>query len=323
MSVPPGWSMTADDAAAGRRLDRVLREARPDLSFAAAQKLMREGRVRVDGRRAKPDARLEPGQTVTAPPPRADAAPRKRDVAAPDADLVAQLQAAVLRMDEAILALDKPAGIACQGGSKTRRHIAGAAPGLAFDAGEPPRLVHRLDRDTTGVLLMARNRAAAEALSEAFESRAVEKTYWAIVIGDLGKARKGVIDAPLGKRPGPGGEKMAVDDENGLPAETRWKVLDRGRGCALLALTPLTGRTHQLRVHCAALGWPILGDGKYGGAAAFLDKPGVGDGLRLHARRLALPHPLSGRPTEFAAEPPAAFLAELKALQLNPQARRR
>ncbi|MEM6490937.1 MAG: RNA pseudouridine synthase, partial [Pseudomonadota bacterium] len=242
---------------------------------------------------------------------------------APDADLVAQLKAAVLRMDDAILALNKPAGIACQGGSKTRRHIAGAAPALAFDADEPPRLVHRLDRDTTGVLLLARSRAAAEALSDAFEARAVEKTYWAIVVGEVGTARKGVIDAPLGKRPGPGGEKMAVDAENGLPAETKWSVLDRGRDCALLALKPLTGRTHQLRVHCAAMGWPILGDGKYGGAAAFLNRPGVGSGLRLHAKRLALPHPLSGRPTDFDADPPAAFLSDLKALKLDPQARRR
>lgn len=316
--------MTADADADGRRLDRVLRAARPDLSFAAAQKLMREGRVRVDGAKAKPDARLQAGQTITAPPPRDDpAGPREKAPASVDPDLVDQLKAAVLRMDDAVLALDKPAGVACQGGSKTRRHIAGAASALTFDADEPPRLVHRLDRDTTGVLLMARNRAAAETLAEAFEARAVEKTYWAIVVGEPPKSGKGVIDAPIAKRPGPAGEKMAVDPENGLPAETRWRVLDRKPGFALLALTPKTGRTHQLRVHCAAMGWPILGDGKYGGAAAFIKRPGVGDGLRLHAKRLALAHPLSGRPAEYAAEPPAAFRADLKALRLDPKARRR
>jgi 23S rRNA pseudouridine955/2504/2580 synthase len=206
-----------------------------------------------------------------------------------DPDDAEWLRSRILFEDHALLVLDKPAGVAVQGGTGTRRHIDGMLQALG--AGERPRLVHRLDRDTSGLLVVARTAAVAAKLTEAFRRQRVEKLYWGLVLGRPAEAQ-GWIDQPLVKQPGKGGERVAATDE-GLPARTAYRVVARaGRIASWLALKPLTGRTHQLRAHCALLGTPIIGDGKYGGARAH--PTGAPKGLMLHARELRLPHPEGG-----------------------------
>ena len=185
------------------------------------------------------------------------------------------------------LVLNKPPGLAVQGGSKTSRHLDGMLDALADKGGERPRLVHRLDKDTSGVLVLARSTAAADRLGKAFRGRQVNKLYWALVVGEH-ERDQGRIDLALAKKAGARGERMERDGD-GQAAVTDFAVIDRvGRQAAWLALRPRTGRTHQLRVHCAAIGTPILGDGKYGGVAAFLS--GVpSKALHLHARAIELP----------------------------------
>jgi 23S rRNA pseudouridine955/2504/2580 synthase len=175
---------------------------------------------------------------------------------------------------------------------------------LRFDAAERPRLVHRLDRDTSGVLLLARHAAAAQHLAKAFRDKTSEKVYWAVVVG-VPSPRTGKIDAALAKRTSFGRERVAFDDEDGQSAVTLYRTLDVAvRRAAWLELSPVTGRTHQLRVHCLALGTPILGDGKYGGAGAFLAGAELPRQLHLHARRIRMPHPRGGMLEVTAALPP-------------------
>jgi 23S rRNA pseudouridine955/2504/2580 synthase len=221
----------------------------------------------------------------------------------PDERDTAFIRSLVIYKDDDVIALNKPAGLAVQGGTKTSRHIDAMLDALRFGAKERPRLVHRLDRDTSGVLLLARGAQAAARLGKAFQGRQVRKIYWALVAGTPA-VEKGRIDLPLGKRPGAKGERMAADRE-GKKAATLYSVLESaGHAAAWLALWPLTGRTHQLRVHCAAIGHPILGDGKYGGEAAFLPAEGVPKQLHLHARELVLPHPSGRGELRIAADLP-------------------
>ena len=308
--------VAADEA--DLRIDRWLRRRFPQVSLAQLQKWLRTGQVRVDGRRVKPGARVESGQAIRVPPV-AEAgkgesrrsAPKSQPVSREDAET---LRARVLYRDELVIALDKPPGLAVQGGSGTHRHLDGMLDALAFDATERPRLVHRLDRDTSGVLLLARSARAAADLAAAFRSKAAQKLYWAIVAGQPRPAR-GRISAPLAKAAGPGGERVEADEEDGREAVTFYRTIDRaGRKATWLALEPETGRTHQLRVHCAqVLGTPILGDGKYGGAEAFLAGDGIGRGLHLHARAIRMPHPKGGILSIVAPPPPhmAATMAFL------------
>ena len=179
-----------------------------------------------------------------------------------------------------------------QGGTGTERHVDGMLDALRFGFEERPRLVHRLDKDTSGLLLIARTGLAARRLGDSFRDRETEKLYWAVVVG-MPPRPEGAIDLPLAKRPGARDrELMQVDEENGQKALTHFRVLDHaGKRAALLALWPRTGRTHQLRVHCAEIGCPILGDGKYGGEEALLSAVADARRLHLHARRLVLPHP--------------------------------
>ncbi|NBC31964.1 MAG: RluA family pseudouridine synthase [Alphaproteobacteria bacterium] len=294
-------SVQADDD--GMRLDRWLARQLPQLSHGRIEKLLRTGQVRLDGRRAKSGARVAPGQMVRIPPlpdAAADAGSRPAPAAPPPvrAAEAAALQARVLYRDEVVLAIDKPAGLAVQGGPGAGRHLDSLLEALRFEAPERPRLVHRLDRDTSGVLLLARTAAAARALTGAFRGKDVRKLYWAAVAG-VPKPAAGRIALPLAKRPGAaakaGGELVRPDPEDGLPAVTLYRTVEiAGKRAAWLALSPLTGRTHQLRAHCAALGTPILGDGKYGGRAAFLPGAGIPAQVHLHARRLVLPHPGDG-----------------------------
>ncbi|MEE8273210.1 MAG: RluA family pseudouridine synthase [Alphaproteobacteria bacterium] len=271
------------------RLDRWFRRHYPGLSHGRLEKLLRTGQVRVDGTRIKAGHRLKAGQRVRVPPlgpaPPRPAKPSPTPVSAADAK---RLRASVLYRDADIIAIDKPPGLAVQGGSKTRRHLDAMLDALTEPGGERPRLVHRLDRDTSGVLVLARGAAAAARLAAAFRGRTLRKLYWALVVGRP-REHEGRIALPLAKRAGVRGER-ATGDAGGKPAVTLYEVIDSvGDRAAWLALAPLTGRTHQLRAHCAALGTPIVGDGKYGGAGAFLSGEGIARALHLHARAIELP----------------------------------
>ena len=294
MSAVELVAVSADDD--DIRLDRWFRRRYPGLKHGALEKALRTGQIRVDGKRVKANIRLSAGQEVRVPPQAsapAVATPshERRKLNPADA---AFIQSLVIYMDDDVIALNKPPGLAVQGGTKTTRHVDAMLDGLRFDARERPKLVHRLDRDTSGVLLLARGAKAAAKLGKAFQGRTVRKIYWALVAG-VPAMKEGRIDLPLGKRAGPRGERMMADDDEGKSAVSLYSLVETaGRTASWLALWPLTGRTHQLRVHCAIVEHPIVGDGKYGGEAAFLPGDGVARQLHLHARELRLPHP-SGR----------------------------
>lgn len=293
------------DAETDTRLDRWFRRHFPQLTQGALQKMLRTGQIRVDGKRAEAATRLLAGQEVRIPPLPEGPAPAPRQRPAVSERDAAALERMVLHRDRSVIILDKPHGLAVQGGPGITRNLDAMLDALQFEAEERPRLVHRLDRDTSGVLVLARTAAAAAALAKAFRGRDVEKTYWAVVVGEP-PGREGMIDLALVKEGGPRGERThAVDNwREGARAITDFRVLDSAkRRVAWLELKPRTGRTHQLRVHCAeGLGTPILGDGKYGGAAAHLeDLPGA---LHLHARALRFPHPEGGWLEASAGLPP-------------------
>ena len=276
------------------RLDRWFKRHYPSLGHARLEKLLRTGQVRVDGRRAKAGDHVTPGQAIRIPPlPAPDG--QKRPPARVRPQDAAMLERAVLYRDASAIAIDKPAGLAVQGGTKAERHIDGMLDALRFDGDERPRLVHRLDKDTSGVLLLARTAAAASFFTRAFRDKRTRKIYWAVVVG-VPTIPQGRIDLGLVKRGGSrGGERVHADDNEGKHAVTYYRVLDQaGDRAAWLALMPVTGRTHQLRAHCAALGTPILGDGKYGGAAAHLHGGAAPAQLHLHARSLEIPNPGGG-----------------------------
>ena len=312
--------VTIGPEAAGWRLDRWAKARFPELGFGQVQKLCRTGQIRLDGRRAQAGARLAAGQIVRVPPITASPALVSRKVRrAPgpaEADFIRGL---VIHEDERIIVLNKPAGLAVQGGTGTTRHVDGLLEALAGGK-ERPRLVHRLDRDTSGLLVVARTVAVARELAFAFQQHRVRKLYWAILL--RGPERNtGLIDLPLAKLGGAGGEKVRhrphEDDGAGIArnARTRFVVLARaGKIAAWTGLMPLTGRTHQLRAHAALIGCPILGDGKYGGKAAH--PTGAPRGLMLHAREIELPASGRGR-LRLCAEPPAAFRAALAWLGLG------
>ena len=286
----------------GWRLDRWVRHHCPGLPHGTLQKLLRTGQFRVDGKRVEASDRLSSGQMVRVPPLPSVEAPAARAAVRPEDERL--IRSLVIHEDGRLLALNKPAGLAVQGGTGTTRHVDGMLDALA-KGGERPRLVHRLDRDTSGLLVLARSGGAAKELMHAFQQHRVRKLYWAVLLRGPDR-NEGIIDLPLAKRGGAGAERMAVaEEEDARWARTAFRVLARaGKVAAWVALLPLTGRTHQLRAHCAAIGAPILGDGKYGGKATHLaDAP---KGLMLHARELELPQP-KGRPLRLVAEPPRPF----------------
>jgi 23S rRNA pseudouridine955/2504/2580 synthase len=302
-------AVTPDEA--DLRLDRWFKRRFPELGHGRLEKLLRTGQIRVEGRRARSNTRLESGQRVRVPPlGEAETAPLRVPVRPAVAEREARaLQAAVLYKDDDVLAINKPAGLAVQGGTGLDRHLDAMLEALQFEAAERPRLVHRLDRDTSGVLLLARHVRAAAELAEAFRRKDCRKLYWAVVAG-VPKRASGRIDLALAKLPGRAGERMAPDEE-GKAAVTEYRVLDHaGKRASWLELRPLTGRTHQLRAHCAALETPILGDRKYGGDAATLPGGEIARRLHLHARSIELPR-AGGRILRVTAPPPPHLTATL------------
>jgi len=315
------FTVGADDD--GIRLDRWFKRNLPQVGFATVSRWARTGQIRVDGKRAKPEDRLAAGQVLRVPPggeepPREAAKPRARPLSP---EQIAEARDMVIRQTPTAIVLNKPPGLATQGGSKTTKHVDGLLDAFVEGNAPRPRLVHRLDKDTSGVLLIARTPGSAASFSKRFASRSARKVYWALVVGKPDLA-EGVIDAPLAKQPGTGGEKMHVDEENGASAKTRYRVVDSaGQRAAWVELEPLTGRTHQLRVHMAAIGHPIVGDGKYGGPDAFLTGA-VSRKMHLHARRLIISEPKAGEGTggklDVTAELPPHFAASMEVLGFDP-----
>jgi 23S rRNA pseudouridine955/2504/2580 synthase len=297
----------------GARVDRWFRRHYPALGHGALEKLLRTGQVRVDGKRARAGDRLSTGQMLRLPP-------RLQAKNAGDGEISTarpavhsrftdqerkEAEVLVIHTDSSVLILNKPPGLATQGGSGITRHIDGLLEHLKFGKKQRPRLVHRLDRDTSGVLVVARTVPAAAALSESLRRRDAQKIYWALTRG-VPKKRAGTIKLALAKEGGRGNEKMVGverDADDAKHAITDYVVIDHaGEEYAWVAARPVTGRTHQIRVHLASLGTPIVGDFKYGGAA----QPGrdIENRLHLHARSIDIAHPDGGRLRVTAPLPP-------------------
>jgi 23S rRNA pseudouridine955/2504/2580 synthase len=306
-----------------QRLDRWLKRTFPQLGQGRIEKMCRKGELRVDGARCKASTRIEVGQEIRIPPLPSTDAPKPQPTSRVSAADAKMMQDAVLYKDDDIIVLNKPAGLPVQGGSKQTRHVDGLSEALRFGADEKPRLVHRLDKDTSGVLILGRTRAAASALTAAFRHRETRKIYWALVAGVptpyLGEIKYGLVKAPGHGRGGEGEKMFCVHprDMNDTPgakrAHTLYATLYRVAGRASwVAMEPVTGRTHQLRAHMAEIGHPIIGDGKYGGSG----QDNMGDGwgsqlggiiskkLHLHARRLLIEHPVTRKVMEFTAPLP-------------------
>lgn len=314
------YTIAEDDD--GIRLDRWFKRNLPMIGFATISRWARTGQIRVDGGRAKPEDRLSAGQVLRVPPGGAAKHKTPKPRRPLTGDEIAEAHAMVIRETTSAIVLNKPPGLATQGGTKTTRHVDGLLDGFVQDEDTPrPRLVHRLDKDTSGVLLIARTPGSAASYSKRFSGRSARKVYWALVVG-VPEIREGTIDAPLAKQPGTGGEKMHVDEEAGQSAKTRYRVVERaGHRAAWVELEPLTGRTHQLRVHMAAIGHPIVGDGKYGGQDAFLTGA-ISRKMHLHARRLIIGTPESkgnaGGKLDVTADLPPHFAASMDALGFDP-----
>ncbi|MFM9846402.1 MAG: RluA family pseudouridine synthase [Hyphomicrobiaceae bacterium] len=293
---------------AGLRLDRWFKLHFPEVGHGYLQKLLRSGQVRVDSKRVQANMRLEAGQQVRVP--QVARSPAKASPSAPlqsgEADR-AFIEEAILFEDEHVLVLNKPFGLAVQGGSGTRRHIDGILAGMVDRFGDRPRLVHRLDRDTTGVLLVAKNRNAASKLGRIFQTRSAAKTYWALVKG-VPRPPQGKVEAALVKAAGPDGDRVRKaepgEQDAAMHATTHYSVIDRvAQKAAWMSLKPVTGRQHQLRAHMAMIGHPIAGDNKYEGDKVLVDS-GIEPKLHLHARRLVIPHPVEATRIDVTAPLP-------------------
>ncbi|WP_417517613.1 pseudouridine synthase [Minwuia sp.] len=314
MSGVSKQTVSADED--GMRLDRWFRSRYPDLTQGRLQKMLRKGDVRLDGGRVKADQRIAAGQIVRVPPMpepgSAAARPKPNRISDADRQLIEDL---VIFRDPEVLVLNKVPGLAVQGGTKVVRHVDGLLPALTFGLDEPPRLVHRLDKDTSGVLVLGRTRQAAQWLTRAFRERNTEKTYWALVAG-VPRPHQGTINLRLSKEEGLFGDRIEPVDEGGQRAVSHYSVISNaGQRAAWLAMRPVTGRTHQLRVHAAAIGCPIIGDMKYGDEKAH--EGGFEKGLFLHARRIVLRRP-DGRSLDVTADPPRSFLEGMEQLGFDP-----
>lgn len=317
-------TITIEEADADQRLDRWFKRVFPHVGQGRVEKMCRKGEIRVDGGRVKASTRLETGNEVRIPPLPApgEMPPRPLTMRISDKD-AKMIRDCVIYRDDHVIAINKPAGLPTQGGSKQTKHVDGLAEALKFDFEEKPRLVHRLDKDTSGVLLLARTRKAAQALTAALRHKETRKIYWAVVAGVptpyLGEIKYGLVKAPGHGKRGEGEKMHAVHprDIDATPgakrAHTQYATLYRvASRASWVAMEPLTGRTHQLRAHMAEIGHPIIGDGKYGGSG----QENLGDGwgaqlggiisnkLHLHARTIAFEHPETRKTITIHAELP-------------------
>ncbi|ATG48808.1 RluA family pseudouridine synthase [Celeribacter ethanolicus] len=306
-------TITIGDDQPEQRLDRWFRKMFPQVTQGNIEKMCRKGEIRVDGARAKSNTRVGPGMAIRVPPLPDENAPKpeRSDVKVSKSD-AQMMRDAVIYQDEYLIVINKPAGLPTQGGSKQTRHVDGLSVALQGDFPEKPRLVHRLDKDTSGVLALARTPAIASKLTEAFRHKNTRKIYWALVAGVptpyLGEIKYGLVKAPGRGKSGEGEKMIAVHprDVDATPgakrAQTLYATLYRvGSRASWVAMEPITGRTHQLRAHMAEIGHPIIGDGKYGGSG----QENLGDGwgaqlggiiskkLHLHARMLRFEHPVT------------------------------
>jgi 23S rRNA pseudouridine955/2504/2580 synthase len=329
--------LTVSEDEGEQRLDKWFKRRFPQLTQGHVEKMCRTGQIRVDGGRAKGADRVVPGQQIRVPPlPAADAPSRTAESRISAAD-TKMIQDAVLWKDEHIIVLNKPPGLPSQGGSgQGERHVDGLAEALKFGYKDKPKLVHRLDKDTSGLLMLARTDRIARALSETLRHRNARKIYWAVVAG-VPHPRQGSVKYGLVKAPGRGrggeGEKMIcvhpaqmADNPDAKRAQTDYFTLwFLGDRMSWMALEPITGRTHQLRAHMAEIGHPILGDGKYGGSGS----ENLGDGwgasiggdlskkLHLHARSLTIQHPITKADMTFTAPLPDHMAKTWKLLDWN------
>ncbi len=324
MSPAPVETIKVKAGEDGLRLDRWFRIHFPDVGYTYLQKLLRSGQVRVNSKRVQANDRLEAGQEIRVPHVVRQPAKSQPSVKPPmglskaDRDLI---EGMILYEDDHVLVLNKPFGLAVQGGTGTKRHIDGLLAGMADRFGDRPRLVHRLDRDTTGVLLVAKHRDAAAKLGRVFQTRSAAKTYWALVKG-VPKPAQGKVAAALVKASGPDGDRVrkaeAGEQDKAMHATTHYAVIDRvAHKAAWVSLKPVTGRQHQLRAHMALIGHPIVGDNKYGAADVLADS-GIDAKLHLHARRLVLPHPFqAGKKIDVTAPLPPHMLKSWDMLGLD------
>ena len=297
-------SVAADES--GMRVDRFFEARFPGLSFSHIQRIIRKGEVRVNGKRTQPKARLEAGQAVRIPPLKVQAPAPRDDAPAAQKDR-AFLKSIILFEDADVMVLNKPMGLAVQGGSGTTRHIDGMLGALRGPDGQRPRLVHRLDKDTAGCLLVAKTRFAAAALAKTFRSRSARKIYWALVAG-VPKPAQGRISTYLAKQEVEEDSYMRIakhGEKDAVHAVTYYAVVEpAAHKFAWISLKPVTGRTHQLRAHMAHVGNPIVGDPKYFNIENWEFPGGVQNKLHLLARRIAVPHPRGGIIDVSAPLPP-------------------
>lgn len=304
--------MVVTDADHDIRLDRWFRRHCPAVPQALLEKSLRQGKVKLDGRKAKSSDRVAAGQAIALPEAWLAEAPSHRPTGKPPpvmAEDARKLEKTVLYRDADVMIVNKPPGVAVQGGTGQKHSLDAMLDVLRFDASERPRLVHRLDRDTSGCLVLARSARAAAELARLFAGRGVEKIYVALVIG-LPRPLAGTIRLPLAKLERgrhsrtAAYESVGIDEEAGKPAVTEYRVLEHlSDTLSWVELRPLTGRTHQLRVHMAETGHPIVGDGKYGGAKAFVRGMKLPPQLHLHAQRIIIPD-LRGRRIDTQAPLP-------------------
>ncbi len=313
---------TVDSDEAGMRLDRWFKLHFPGLAFGQLQKLLRSGQIRIDGGRVKSDTRIAAGQAVRLPPQLANMnsdQPLTRNTIRDRGDLDV-LQSMLLHEDKKVLVFNKPAGLAVQGGSGVNRHVDSMLESMRSQKGEKPRLVHRLDRETSGVLVVARTRGAAAELTKAFRHRNTEKTYWAICKG-VPRKRDAQISTYMLKERLPEGDKMRIA-RHGEPdadhAVTKYRVIENsGPNLSWIEFQPVTGRTHQLRVHSMHIGHPIIGDPKYFDIENWEFPGGIQKRLHLHARRIRIPHPSGGGMLDIKAPLPPHMVQTFNLLGLD------